>query len=267
MCSIDNKDTVKRFTFNKPYDFIEFKNCLTSEYLYSHDFKSNAIFWLDYDNSFIGNDSLLEDMDIICKNCIKNNFYFLTLRCDPPREPEEKEQFLKDYSRYISSDLNTIQNTSTKLFPTLLQNILLNYIAEKGAFNENKFVKCCSFLYRDGALMYTLGGIFTDNPDDFIIKYSKDSMIQSQQKDIKDIKIPNITYKEKFYLDSNVSSIELLIKYSEEFLANSYMKEHEYTKKLNEYLADQLEVELSYSDLTNYITNYRFIPQYYEGII
>lgn len=37
--SIDDKSTIKRFNFNRPYDFISFENRISTDFLNEHDWK------------------------------------------------------------------------------------------------------------------------------------------------------------------------------------------------------------------------------------
>ncbi|MDB5211149.1 MAG: hypothetical protein JWQ30_1976 [Sediminibacterium sp.] len=267
MYSIDNKSTVKRFIFNKPYEFITFINNTTSKYLITHNYKLNCIFWMDYDGGFSDNRSVLDDIAILGKNCQKNSFYIVTFRCDEPTSIEEKQEFLTKFGQFISSDKNDIKNTAGANFPILIQDILLNMLATHGEYNTNKFVKCFSFIYQDGALMYTLGGMFTDDPGSFKSKYSSVDFINTTLDNITQIKVPNITYKEKFYLDSNIDTIEAFLQKALQDSEDAGETREQFMGKVRSNLASTLEIELSFSDVTNYIKNYRFIPQYYEGFI
>lgn len=267
MVSIDNDPSEKRFLFNKPYDFVNFENCDTSQYLYRHNYKKDSIFWLDYDWGILDNGYLLKDIGIIGRNCIKNSFFLLTVNCEPPSDPAEMKRFMKEFDSYIKPALKDIKNMASEKFPSLVQHIFLNLIADSCLYNKNKFVKCFSYIYRDGALMYTLGGIFTDDVVGFLNKYDQQNLIQSNPDSIIKIQVPNITYKEKFYLDSNIQSIELLLQYSKEYLENICITKKEFNTKMKKYLEQELDVELKYSDVQNYVSNYRFISQYYEGII
>jgi len=267
MVSIDNKGCRKRFVFNKPYDFVDFENCDTSSYLFSHDFKNNTLFWLDYDGHISNNELIKKDIDILAKNCINNDIIFLTVNCEAPIKDEAKTAFLKEFSRYIPPELNSIKNIIPRIFPQVIQEIILNMLAESGEYNQNKFLKTCSFLYRDGASMFTLGGIFSNDSNKVISRYINNSLFNFSRKGIFQIKIPNLTYKEKIYLDSNIDVIKDLIKYSEEYWLNKCVNEEAFEANMDKFLSEELEFELSFKDLSNYVKNYRFAPQYYEGVI
>ncbi|MEK0337376.1 MAG: hypothetical protein QQN41_08080, partial [Nitrosopumilus sp.] len=60
--SFDDKAIPYRFEYNKPYDFIDFKNVHSTEFLENFTFDSNIIIWLDYD-SFL-NDDMFNDFAI-----------------------------------------------------------------------------------------------------------------------------------------------------------------------------------------------------------
>ena len=53
LLSIDDKSTIKRFNFNRPYDFITFENKISTNFLSEYDWKQNSVLWLDYDNKFL----------------------------------------------------------------------------------------------------------------------------------------------------------------------------------------------------------------------
>ena len=45
MISLDDKDYPKRFEFNKPFDFIEYKNISTSEFLPNNELDKKLFIW------------------------------------------------------------------------------------------------------------------------------------------------------------------------------------------------------------------------------
>ena len=77
LLSLDDKSTIKRFEFNKPYDFIKFQNKNSTEYLKEFDWNQNTILWLDYDEEL--NFSMLSDLNLISKNCQKKDIVILTI--------------------------------------------------------------------------------------------------------------------------------------------------------------------------------------------
>ena len=266
MVSIDNKSCKKRFLFNKPYDFVDFENCNTSDYLYRHNYSKNSMFWLDYDGHIIANDFLKEDVSILGKNCSKGDIFFITINCETPKE-KDRLSFLNEFSAYIPPEDNTIKKVTPSFFPQLVQQILLNMIADSCEHNPNKFLKIASFTYKDGTLMYTLGGIFTDSEDELRDSFAANELFQFGREKIYNIRVPNLTYSEKYYLDSNINGIEELIRYAKEYWDNKININETVEEKVNDYLAQELAFELSHADLENYIKYYRYVPQYFETLI
>lgn len=268
LISIDNKTTPKRFEFNKPYEFIDFENITTSEFLLKHQWNGQRnLIWLDYDEKFITNDYLDTDLSIISKNSNHLDIVFITLNSSVPKY-KQKQSFLLENNRYISPLFNNIKYTDLKEFHLLIQNILLNKIREYNLHNDNKFLKICSFVYQDGAPMYTLGGIFTNNSDLKEIIEQYHNLINTEDDIVSLIKIPNITYKEKFYLDSKIDSLKEWMTQYKIIVSNLGLKtEQEKEDRLSALLDSKMEIELSPVDIENYLNNYIYFPQYYEGII
>lgn len=266
MSSVEDKSSTKRFDFNKPYDFIEFHNCTTTTFLANYKWNCKSMIWLDYDTSVFKNTYFASDLAIIGRNCKKNDLLYLTINCSAPGNDQQKHDFLAQYSNYISPKYNSIQYLAQSKLPFLLQDILINIISESCLYNNNKFIKLCSFAYKDGAPMFTLGGIFTDDSN-FLTKIGGNHCIDIDNETVREIKIPHITYREKFYLDSNIDLIRLLYSYAKEGVNNFDIPDVEKSKRLSEILAEELPIELSEREILNYITNYRYIPQYYEGIL
>ncbi|MDF2431596.1 MAG: hypothetical protein JWP44_1227, partial [Mucilaginibacter sp.] len=268
LISIDSKETVKRFNFNKPYDFIDFENITTTKYLAKYDWqKNNSIIWLDYDSQFSkGADSIINDIKILAKNCVKNDLVFLTVNTYPLQE-NQKQAFLDKYAQYISVEFNKLSFTSKNNFPRLIQNIIHNVFISENLYNKFRYNKICSFLYSDGALMFTLGCFFTDDKEQLKKVKKLHPCISFSPTNIQTIEIPHITYKEKHYLDSNIIQLTKWVRYYSRKVKKTEPNEELAKKKVEEILNQKMEIELNLSQIKNYIENYRFMPQYYEGMI
>lgn len=267
--SIDDKTSVKRFKFNKPYEFVDFENCLTTDYLIKHDWdKSKTIVWLDYDEKFDKADYVPSDLSILGKYCCKNDFVFITIDASVPNGSRDKVAFLKKYKKYISPKYNDLTYTQQDGFSLMLQNIFLNIIKERNEYNDYKFQKICSFVYRDGAPMYTLGGVFSDDLAlGEKIRKLHDSVNLNEDM-LQHINIPKITYKEKFYLDGKINSLGRWLKYYAKKVEKLGLRtQQEKEEKLQEFIDNRMAFELLPSEISNYVKNYKYFPQYYEGII
>jgi len=267
MTSIDKEVCVNRFRFNKPYDFVNFENCATSDYLFRHKFVQGSLFWLDYDGALSGNDFLKKDISILGKNCVNEDLYFVTVNCEAPVKDHDKRAFITEFKNYLPASMQDVKNIIPSKFPFVVQEIILNMLAESTEYNDNKFLKLSSFIYRDGVLMYTLCGIFLQDANKFSEKQINEKIIQNDRNLVTTIKVPHLTYKEKFYMDENISSIENLLKYSKDYWETKGVEYEVFESEMDAFLAKELQFELSYKDVANYIKNYRFVPQYYETVI
>mgnify|MGYP001561779694 FL=1 len=269
MISIDNKTAIKRFDFNKPYEFIKFHNCITTDYLRMHDWqKKKTITWLDYDTTFgKGEPCIIADLKILGINCGKNDILFVSINSTSPEDSKGKD-FLEKYKTYISPPFKILRFTRPKYFPELLQNIVLNVLKEGCEYNKFKFYKMCSFTYKDGAPMYTIGGIFTDDAEFPQKLASLHDIISLDTAQIHKINIPNITYKEKFYMDSKINSLRQWFEDSEKEVDKLGLDDEEEKKeRIANLLYNKMDIELSPDDVKNYLAYYKYFPQYYEGII
>jgi hypothetical protein len=265
MISIDNGYCKKRFEFNIPYDFVEFKNMETTNFLNTYKPSKNSIFWFDYDgkliivdkqeNSCSINPSIINDLSLITKKALENDFFIISINSTIPKNVnqsfKEKKIFIERLSKYLS---DTYKDPKMIVFNNhfkVIQNLILNVIKNNEEFSDLKFKKLFSFCYNDGSPMYTLGGILVKNNNDLspIITDNDYSFLDLDEDKIINIDVPLLTYKEKIVLDSKISEIE---------------------KKLSELTPDQiigmLDFEMKTDNLKKYIQYYKYYPQYYEGV-
>lgn len=266
LLSIDDKSTIKRFEFNRPYDFITFKNEISTDFLTEYDWKQNSVLWLDYDNKL--KDIVLSDIKIIAKNCKKKDFLIITINAYCGNVGDERDQarehFYNEFRMYISSEYHDKKYYTPKCFPYLLQEVILNYLMTMSEYRDVSFYKLFSFRYRDGSPMFTIGGIFDD--DKKLCNRKWNNKFISTDEEINDINVPILTYCEKFHIDSHIEKLKRKIKKIESRNKGSNCSLIE--KKMTEMINKTLPFELgSIYDLKNYIEFYRYYPQYYEGII
>lgn len=268
LISFDAAPSIKRFVFNKPYDFITFQPDYSTVYLAKHPWKeTNTITWLDYDGTFYDNiDSIINDIKILAQNCNNHDLAFLTINCFPPKG-EGKKALLEEYKRFISPEYQDIEWLKTDKFHYLIQNIMNNVFVSENLYAENKYTKICSFLYRDGAPMYTLGCFFTN--DDALLPEieTMHEYISFDSKQIHNIIIPHITYKEKHYLDNNINKIKGWVDEYTELVQLDTTDEQLQQELIQKLLNQEMEFELTTQQINNYIKHYRFMPQYFEGMI
>jgi len=266
LLSIDDKSTIKRFNFNRPYDFITFNNEISTDFLNEYGWKKNSVLWLDYDNKL--KDIVLSDIKIIAKNCKKKDFLIITVNAYCGNVGDERDQaredFYNKFRMYISPKYHDKKYYTPKCFPYLLQEVILNYLMTMSEYRDINFYKLFSFSYKDGSPMFTIGGIFDD--DKKLCSRKWDNKFISTDEEVKDINVPILTYCEKFHIDSHIEKLKRKIKKIENKNKDGdlCLIEEEMTEMINKALPFELG---SFYDLKNYIEFYRYYPQYYEGII
>lgn len=262
LLSIDDKETEKRFKFNKPYDFIEFQNKKSTDFLNDFTWDEKVLIWLDYDQKL--NYDILNDIEIVIKNCTPKDILIFTVNAKCPSDWKKREAFQQNFKKYISLEFRSKRFVTPKNFATLLHNICVNYIREKEIYQKINFHQIFSFKYEDGAPMLTCGGIFDEN-DEIIKKIDHLDFICTDMNVI-EIDAPVLTYCEKFHIDQNIERYENMIKDLEKKITSGNQEERK--KNMNRIINEELPFELfSIDELKSYIKYCKYFPQYYEGII
>ena len=264
MISLDDKKDSNRFEFNKPFDFITFKNMSTTDFLSKNDLDKESFIWFDYDSSlirynnryksFVNTEEIFDDIRLIANKSNELDLFVLTVNINIQdylfNGSKFREAFIGEYDEYLSGQYTQTDNITFDKYPLIIQNIIINIFRNNEQFHPVKFRKLFSFVYRDGAPMYTIGGIFSEdnNFQDKFVK--KDSFFRIDENKVIDIDVPLLTYYEKMKLDKNISNIEKNL--------SSLNKEK---------IIKMLGFEMEPSELKSYLDYYKYYPQYYEGII
>ena len=263
MVSLDDKKDYNRFKFNKPFDFVTFLNMSTTDFLSKNDLNKKSFIWFDYDSSLIrynqwkktllNTETIFEDIKIITKKSKELDLFIVTVNIKIQEtffdSPKFKQAFINEYDEYLSDQYKETDNITYEKYPLIIQNIIINIFRNNEQFHPVKFRKLFSFIYQDGAPMYTIGGIFSkDNIQDKLVE--EDSFFQIDENKVVNIDVPLLTYYEKMKLDKNILNIkENLISLNKEKII------------------EMLGFEMEPSELRSYLDYYRYYPQYYEGII
>ncbi len=263
MVSLDDKEDYNRFEFNKPFDFITFKSMSTTDFLSNDDLYKKSFIWFDYDSSlirynkwnktFLNTETIFKDIQIFTNKSKELDLFILTVNIkiqdtlfDSPRF---KHAFIDEYDEYLSDQYKKVNNITFEKYPLIIQNIIINIFRNNEQFHPVKFRKLFSFIYQDGAPMYTIGGMFTKDSISKKIT-EKDSFFETDENKVVNIDVPLLTYYEKMKLDKNISNIKKSL------------------GSLNKgKIIEMLGFEMEPSELRSYLDYYRYYPQYYEGII
>ena len=264
MVSLDDKDYPNRFEFNKPFDFITFKNMSTTDYLSKNDLNKKSFIWFDYDSSlirynkkhklFVNTKAIFDDIRLIANKSNELDLFVLTVNINIQDYlfdgPKFCEAFIGEYDEYLSGQYKQTDNITYEKYPLIIQNIVINIFRNNEEFRHVKFKKLFSFVYQDGSPMYTIGGIFSENNLSSNLRAEKDNFFETDENKLVDIDVPLLTYCEKMKLDKNI----VYIKNNLDSLDG-------------EKIIKMLGFEMSLSELRRYVDYYRYYPQYYEGII
>lgn len=268
MISLDDKSCVNRFEFNKPFDFIKFKNLSTTDYLTYHpeNPEKNTVTWFDYDSSLVWysqkpkifrhSTNIFDDISLISKKSLENDFFLITVECSIPKElfklDRTKDDFISTFKHLLSSKYQQTRNISDDNFPYMIQDIILNSIKNNEVGKAFKFRKLFSFVYQDTTPMYTLGGMFHSKP--ITARTIKNKYLLFDEDKITSINTPILTYKEKLHLDQKINYLH------QNILGRS-------DEEIEELVNTDLGFELNCVDTKNYLEYYKYYPQYYEGIV
>jgi len=217
--------------------------------------------WFDYDSSlisyksktFFNTETIFEDIKIITKKSKELDLFILTVNIKMQDTLFDslkfKQAFINEYDEYLSDQYKETDNITYEKYPLIIQNIIINIFRNNEQFHPVKFRKLFSFIYQDGAPMYTIGGIFSeDNIQDKLVE--EDEFFQIDENKVINIDVPLLTYYEKMILDKKIVKIKKNL------------------DSLNEKkIVDMLGFEMDPNELKSYLNYYRYYPQYYEGII
>lgn len=265
MISLDDKEFPYRFEFNKPFDFVKFRQKLTTNFLLENELDKKSFIWFDYDsklisynkrrNTFIPNTTIFDDIKIITKKGKEGDLFVLTVNIATRdvffNSPSFRETLITEHDEYLSNQYRQEKNITFENYSFIIQNIIVNIFRNNEEFCPAKFRKLFSFVYQDGAPMYTIGGIFSESTlPESVSVCDENNFLELDEDKILNIDVPLLTYCEKMQLDKHIEEIEKNL--------SSLNKEG---------VVDLLGFEMEPSELRGYLNYYRYYPQYYEGII
>ena len=270
-----DKFNEERFVFNKPY------SCIEMMFEDSHDaltkitsWKKPTILWLDYDQRLDSN--MLDDIGVFYSLACSGSMFIVTVSVKPddfekddegdiiiPKDKSIKQIRLEKFKTRISGsrlpyeidDLNLGVEEFPKIVYKIINNEIHTALGERNgglsAKEKLEYKQLFNFLYNDGTLMLTIGGIiFNEKQKDKVNEMNFPSFdFVKEREEFYTIKVPSLTFKEIRYLDS--------------FLPKKAGKQ---TKNSNQERKDKIEkMPLEIEDINDYTKIYRYFPNFAES--
>lgn len=215
-----------RFRFNVPF------SCVKMEFLESNDILPNidwdtcpSILWLDFDSKL--NSNMFQDIRTFLANAISGSLLLLTVNAHPFDSYGIPTEKLKDYrlkmladnigDDKVPSDLNGSElslNGTAKVYREIINDEIQSILRTRNNGKEDNnplklfYDQLINFVYQDGSMMLTLGGIIYSKEDEekFNSANFKDLDFYRNNENIFKINVPNLTYREIYKLDSLLPS-------------------------------------------------------------
>jgi hypothetical protein len=191
MLSIEKDAHVKdSFEFNKPYNCIRLDCRPAAEVLPGLNWNARSIVWLDYDGRL--DEEVLSDIATVIARAQSGSVLVVSVNAHVERDPDEaiRAQYaaetglpfdldafrLRELARRVGDALPTellgkelrgkgLAKISHKLIHSRIEESLAARNAMVAASNRMRYQQIFNFLYSDGALMLTTGGVIV-SPDE-----------------------------------------------------------------------------------------------------
>lgn len=250
----DSKENRRRFTFNKPFSCIELKWGSTTDILPTITFDSKAIVWLDYTDSL--KPYMLEDIEIMATNIMSDSFFILSMNSQLAKyfnrntNSYDVDRFRDDFGDDCLFDLESNMltiNNSHVLFRKMinekidqilnLRNAAISVEADKLIYQQLLLIT-----YKDGAPMFTTGGVFIKKRDQKSLNKNKLNKYPFVRKtdDVLELYSPVLTSQETDLLNSNLPA----------------QKSRFINKRSLKFIPEE--------DRIKYFEHYRYFPSYVE---
>ncbi|MEQ8353225.1 MAG: hypothetical protein RH862_17245 [Leptospiraceae bacterium] len=212
MVSIEGGSNVeRRVHFNKPYDFVDIYIGDFSSYVQSLQGMNEVILWLDFDN--VLDSSMVRDLDSAVGYLKSNSIIIATVDSEPPgSEKDGPAEWFSHFNEVAPAEAAEFASAEApdriarRHISKLNQTILERRLQEACNYSGREYFPLFNFFYGDGHDMLTVGGIILDSDADRSnIRGAIDNLpfIRAQTgMEHYSIRVPNLTRKERIYLDS-----------------------------------------------------------------
>lgn len=212
MCSIERDTNNKmRFEFNRPFGCIEIRFGESNDVLPTIQWEdTKSIAWLDYDYKL--NESVISDVKTAFSSASSGSIIAISVNAKPASPGDRLNELIRNVGEeripvgISESDFNG-WNTA-KVYRDVINNEIEETISNRnGGLNLNEriiYKQLFNFHYKDDANMLTVGGIlYSKNQEEEFNSCLVDRLEYVKTgKEPYLIKVPNFTYRELRYLDT-----------------------------------------------------------------
>jgi len=209
--SVEYDTTIeRRVRFNKPFSSVQVFISPIGDIIPILDRDLKHILWLDYD--FGLNKVVVADTALAAYNLSPGSLLLVTVDVEPPAHSKgaaDTMEFLRDQAgSFFESEWDESAFTPAELGQTTAR-IIFNAIANGVAGRPNtRFLTLFNFAYKDGHRMITVGGMIGTATEqkqlDGCDLASADYLRRDPSAPRCEIVVPNMTRKERFYLDHHM---------------------------------------------------------------
>lgn len=248
MLSIEHGSAFKkRVKFNRPFENVDIHIGEASEVINTLAGPQQHILWLDYDEVIDG--EKIEDIRSASGTLSPGSVLLLTVDNQPPGPRDAgpndwRDYYIEEAEGFLPADPLPeyfAESNLTKVNLGILQRAIMSGVGPRA---DIEFTPLFNFLYADGHEMLSVGGMITTSAQKRLIarsalsaqNYFRDSLMKEPYR----ISVPNLTRRERLYLDSAMPSAPDWI---------------------------PSEFELTSAEVAAYNEIYRFFPAYAELLL
>jgi hypothetical protein len=196
----------KRVNFNVPFKGIEVKMGPIGDVIPTLKQELRHLLWLDYDDVIRAQQ--LQDISLAASTLSPGSIILVTVDVEPPHG-KRPSQWRKHFESEAGDLIGAMQSNSDFVLSKLpsLNGHIIEQAVKQGLAGRIavKFQPLFNFLYKDGHLMLTVGGMFVTASESRRIRAAsldeQPYYRQSISQDSYEIRVPRLTRKERLHLD------------------------------------------------------------------
>ncbi len=206
-----DENAAKRVNFNRPFKLVRLKIDRIGDYIPELDQNVKHVLWLDYDN--VISREVCQDLILACSYLTPGSIILVTVDVEPPISIPDggstsgwRDYFISETEEYVDVNWSEADFRLTSLPRTNAR--IINRTVRSGLSGRPgvDFIPLYNFEYKDGHRMLSYGGMVGGRSErKKVVKSGIYSTVYCRQKideGTYNIRVPTVTRKERFFLDS-----------------------------------------------------------------